>query len=61
MGLTEINPGTQSSDSECGNLPNVTAIAVSVTVTVIIIITVISVLTVKHIQKKKRPHQSGEL
>ncbi|CAM4713624.1 unnamed protein product [Leuciscus chuanchicus] len=58
LGLTEINPGTQSSDSECGYTPAATAIAVGAIVTVIII-TVISVLTIKHMRKRRRSHWSA--
>ncbi|XP_067270011.1 tumor necrosis factor receptor superfamily member 14-like [Pseudorasbora parva] len=58
LGLVETNPGTQSSDSECGNPPSaLTAIIVSVIVVLIIIITV-SVIIIC-IQKKKQLKRSG--
>ncbi|XDV49139.1 hypothetical protein PO909_018443 [Leuciscus waleckii] len=61
MGLTETNPGTQSSDSECGNPPTAsTAIAISVIVPLLIII-LISVFTIVHIRKKKHSKHSGKL
>lgn len=62
MGLTETNPGTQSSDSECGNPQTAsTAIALSVIVTLIIIIALVSVFTIVHIRKNKSSKHSGKL
>ncbi|KAK7145924.1 hypothetical protein R3I93_013605 [Phoxinus phoxinus] len=50
MGLTETNPGTQSSDSECGNPPNALAIALSVIVPLIVITG--SIFIIKHWNNK---------
>ncbi|KAK9970742.1 hypothetical protein ABG768_026658 [Culter alburnus] len=60
LGLTETNPGTKSSDSECGNPPALAIIISSVIVT-LILITVVSVLTIIYIRKKKHPKHSGKL
>ncbi|XP_051760519.1 tumor necrosis factor receptor superfamily member 14-like isoform X1 [Ctenopharyngodon idella] len=59
LGLTETNPGTKSSDSECGNSPTALAVIIfSVIVTLIIIFTV--VFTIIHIRKKKHSKHSGK-
>ncbi len=53
MGLTESNPGTYSSDTECGN-PH-TAVAIISVVTLIL-----SVFAVILILKKKQSQKSGK-
>ncbi|XP_058640242.1 tumor necrosis factor receptor superfamily member 14-like [Onychostoma macrolepis] len=55
MGLTETNPGTYSSDTECGN-PHTAVTIISLSVVVILIL---SVFTVILILKKKPSHKSG--
>ncbi|XP_051760067.1 tumor necrosis factor receptor superfamily member 14-like isoform X2 [Ctenopharyngodon idella] len=52
LGLTETSPGTQSSDSECGN--TTTAHIAIVIVTLIIIIIAVVSFTIVHIRRKKR-------
>ncbi|XP_016350612.1 tumor necrosis factor receptor superfamily member 14-like isoform X1 [Sinocyclocheilus anshuiensis] len=59
MGLAETNPGTHSSDSECGNPPTAVAIIASSVIVTLILITVVSVLIFKHIRKKKLSKSSG--
>ncbi|XP_050957544.1 tumor necrosis factor receptor superfamily member 14-like [Labeo rohita] len=63
MGLTETNPGTHSSDSECGNSSApTTTIALSVVVALISFsIVVISVFAIKHILKRKQSSSSGKI
>jgi len=60
LGLTETNPGTESSDSECGNpLTDSTAIAVGVIVPLLIITG--GVFTIICFRKKKYSKHSGKL
>lgn len=61
MGLAETNPGTHSSDSECGNPPTAVAIIASSVIVTLILITVVSVLIFKHFRKKKLSKSSGKL
>ncbi|XP_016085815.1 tumor necrosis factor receptor superfamily member 14-like isoform X1 [Sinocyclocheilus grahami] len=60
MGLAETNPGTHSSDSECGNPPTAVAIIASSVIVTLILITVVSVLIFKCIRKKKLSKRSGK-
>ncbi|XP_026104863.1 tumor necrosis factor receptor superfamily member 14-like isoform X1 [Carassius auratus] len=61
MGLAETNPGTHSSDSECGDPPTAVAIIASSVIVTLLLITVISVLIFKHIREKKLSNSSGKL
>uniref|UniRef100_A0A8C2JY18 TNFR-Cys domain-containing protein n=1 Tax=Cyprinus carpio TaxID=7962 RepID=A0A8C2JY18_CYPCA len=56
MGLTETNPGTYSSDTECGNRHTAVAI-ISLTVVVIVILIVFPFI---FILKKKQSQKSGK-
>lgn len=60
LGLTETNPGTHSSDIECGNPSTAVAIIAPRFIVTLILIIVILVFIFKHIWKKKQSKSSGK-
>ncbi|XP_026102128.1 tumor necrosis factor receptor superfamily member 5-like isoform X2 [Carassius auratus] len=59
LGLTETNPGTNSSDTKCGNPSTAVAITAPSVIVTLIIILVILFFIFKHIWKKKQSKSTG--